>query len=76
MKPCRVFDGQLMFEPGRMIAGNAGILVTTVLYLKQTEHKRFLMVDAGMNDLMRPALYDAYHAIVPVREGQGAMQHL
>ena len=70
----RGFDGQLMFEPGRMIAGNAGVLVTTVLYVKQTEHKRFLMVDAGMNDLMRPALYDAYHAILPVREGQGGVQ--
>lgn len=58
------FDGTLLFEPGRMIAGNAGILVTRVIYLKETAHKRFVMVDAGMNDLLRPALYGAWHEVV------------
>ena len=56
----------LVMEPGRSIVGNAGILVTKTLYLKQGEDKTFVIVDAGMNDLMRPSLYDAYHHIVPV----------
>ena len=58
----------LMFEPGRMIVGNAGILVTRVLYLKRGEAKSFVIVDAGMNDLVRPTLYEAHHDIRPVRE--------
>ncbi|WDI33064.1 diaminopimelate decarboxylase [Hyphococcus flavus] len=57
---------QLIFEPGRMIAGNAGILVTRVIYDKKGEARRFLIVDAAMNDLIRPALYDAHHDILPV----------
>lgn len=57
---------KIIMEPGRFIAGNAGILVTKVLYLKDNGFKKFLIVDAGMNDLIRPALYDAYHEIVPV----------
>jgi len=61
-------DIQLIFEPGRMIVGNAGILVARVIYEKAGEAKRFLILDAGMNDLIRPALYDAYHAIMPVAE--------
>tara|TARA_R110001592_G_scaffold13388_4_gene61497 strand:- start:3814 stop:5079 length:1266 start_codon:yes stop_codon:yes gene_type:complete len=56
------------FEPGRLIAGNAGVLVTRVLYAKDGSTRRFVIVDAAMNDLIRPALYDAYHAIVPVTE--------
>jgi len=56
----------LVMEPGRSIVGNAGILVTKTLYLKQGEDKTFVIVDAGMNDLMRPSLYDAYHHITPV----------
>jgi len=56
----------IALEPGRAIAGNAGILVTRVEYLKPTEHKNFAIVDAAMNDLMRPALYDAHHEILPV----------
>ena len=56
---------QLIFEPGRMIAGNAGMLVSRVLYVKQGEERRFLIIDAAMNDLIRPALYDAYHDIIP-----------
>ena len=57
---------RLLFEPGRMIAGNAGILVTRVLYVKRGASKIFTIVDAGMNDLMRPTLYEAYHEILPV----------
>ncbi len=56
----------LLMEPGRSIVGNAGVLVTKVLYLKKGEGKEFVIVDAGMNDLMRPSLYDAYHNIIPV----------
>ena len=59
---------RLLFEPGRMIAGNAGILVTRVLYVKRGASKTFTIVDAGMNDLMRPTLYEAYHEIWPVVE--------
>jgi diaminopimelate decarboxylase len=58
----------LVFEPGRMIVGNAGILVTRVLYVKVGVGKHFAIVDAAMNDLLRPALYDAYHEIIPVVE--------
>ncbi len=61
-------DCQVIFEPGRVIVGNAGVLVTRVLYVKHGATRRFAIVDAAMNDLMRPALYDAYHAIVPVAE--------
>ncbi|NPB08795.1 MAG: diaminopimelate decarboxylase [Thermodesulfobacteria bacterium] len=56
----------LVLEPGRVLVGNAGILVTKVLYYKETPTKKFLIVDAGMNDLLRPAFYQAYHEIVPV----------
>jgi diaminopimelate decarboxylase len=56
----------LIMEPGRSIVGNAGILVTKTLYLKKGEEKEFLIVDAGMNDLIRPSLYNAYHQILPV----------
>jgi diaminopimelate decarboxylase len=59
---------RLIFEPGRLLVGNAGILVTRVLYLKHGEAKTFVIVDAGMNDLIRPTLYEAHHEIVPVRE--------
>jgi diaminopimelate decarboxylase len=58
----------LIFEPGRLIVGNAGILVTRVVYLKRGEAKTFVIVDAGMNDLIRPTLYEAHHEIRPVRE--------
>jgi diaminopimelate decarboxylase len=59
---------KLIFEPGRLIVGNAGILLTRVLYVKRGEAKTFVIVDAGMNDLVRPTLYDAYHEIRAVRE--------
>ena len=62
----RDLDCTFIFEPGRVIVGNAGILVTRVLYTKENEGKRFLIVDAGMNDLVRPSLYGSYHQILPV----------
>ena len=62
---------QLAFEPGRCIVGNAGILVARVLYVKEGATRRFVILDAAMNDLIRPALYDAWHEIVPV-DGAGA----
>jgi diaminopimelate decarboxylase len=61
-------DVTLILEPGRVIVGNAGILVTEVQYLKETETKTFVIVDGGMNDLIRPALYGSYQAIQPVAE--------
>lgn len=61
-------DLEVVFEPGRLIAGNAGILVAQVLYLKHGDAKNFLIVDAAMNDLIRPTLYDAFHEIRPVVE--------
>jgi diaminopimelate decarboxylase len=63
-------DCKLIFEPGRLIVGNAGILVTRVLYVKRGEVKTFVIVDAGMNDLVRPTLYDAHHDIRAVREAK------
>ena len=67
----RDLDCRLIFEPGRLIVGNAGILVTRVLFVKRGEAKNFVIVDAAMNDLIRPTLYDAHHEIWPVR-GAGA----
>ena len=61
---------KLIFEPGRLIVGNAGILVTRVLYVKRGEAKTFIIVDAGMNDLIRPTLYEAHHEIWPVRQSR------
>jgi len=62
----RDIDCTIIFEPGRVIVGNAGILVSEVLYTKTSAGKRFVIVDAGMNDLIRPSLYDSYHNIQPV----------
>ena len=59
---------KILLEPGRLLAGNAGVLLTRVRYLKQSGQKKFAIVDAGMNDLIRPALYHSYHEIVPVDE--------
>jgi diaminopimelate decarboxylase len=61
-------DVQVILEPGRVIAGNSGVLLTTALYEKPAPDRTFLILDAGMNDLMRPALYDAHHDIVPLKE--------
>ncbi|HXX25171.1 MAG TPA: diaminopimelate decarboxylase [Pseudolabrys sp.] len=64
----RDLNCRLIFEPGRLLVGNAGILVTRVLFVKHGEAKHFIVVDAAMNDLIRPTLYDAYHEIWPVAE--------
>lgn len=64
----RGFDCTLILEPGRVIVGNAGVLVSKVLYIKENEEKRFVIVDAGMNDLVRPSYYGSYHQILPVKE--------
>jgi diaminopimelate decarboxylase len=62
---------KIVVEPGRFIAGNAGILVTRVEFVKKTGRKNFVIVDAAMNDLIRPAFYDAYHEIVPLTRNHG-----
>jgi diaminopimelate decarboxylase len=62
---------RVLLEPGRFISGNAGLLVTRVEYVKRTGRKNFVIVDAAMNDLIRPAFYDSYHQIVPLRQRKG-----
>jgi diaminopimelate decarboxylase len=66
----RAIGLRVLLEPGRLLVGNAGVLLTRVRYIKKAEHKKFVIVDAGMNDLIRPALYQSYHEIIPVREAQ------
>jgi diaminopimelate decarboxylase len=66
--PLRELGTRILVEPGRFLVGNAGILLTRVRYIKQTAEKKFAIVDAGMNDLIRPALYHSYHEIVPVKK--------
>jgi diaminopimelate decarboxylase len=65
-------EARIVLEPGRVIVGNAGVLVTQVLYRKGGEDKDFIVVDAGMNDLLRPSLYDAFHEVRPVDESRAA----
>jgi diaminopimelate decarboxylase len=72
----RDLDCTLIFEPGRLIVGNAGILVTRVQYVKRGEAKTFVVVDAGMNDLIRPTLYEAHHEIWPVKEASVSAKRL
>lgn len=67
-------DVRLVLEPGRVIVGNAGVLVTRVLFRKDGDHKKFMVVDAGMNDLIRPSLYDAFHEVLSVREAAGGQR--
>jgi diaminopimelate decarboxylase len=67
----RDLDVTVILEPGRVLVGNAAILVTRLLYTKETPAKNFFVVDAGMNDLIRPSLYGSYHAIQPVRQSPG-----
>ncbi|AXX96818.1 diaminopimelate decarboxylase [Profundibacter amoris] len=67
-------DCEIEIEPGRLIAGNAGILVAEVIYVKQGEDRQFLIVDAAMNDLIRPAMYEAHHDILPVVEAEAGME--
>src|SRR6184192_4400131 len=66
--PLRDLGIQILVEPGRFLVGNSGVLLTRVLYIKKSGAKTFAIVDAGMNDLIRPALYHSYHEIVPVEE--------
>ena len=61
---------KIILEPGRYITANAGVLITKIIYDKRTNEKNFLIVDAAMNDLLRPALYNAYHSIIPVKENK------
>lgn len=67
-------DLEILIEPGRAIAGNAGILVTRVEFLKNNDEKHFAIIDAAMNDLMRPALYSAWQEIIPVQKKEGQVQ--
>ncbi|HBO59756.1 MAG TPA: diaminopimelate decarboxylase [Alphaproteobacteria bacterium] len=69
------FDGEFVFEPGRCLSGDAGVLVASVVRVKQTGEKSFAVLDAGMNDLVRPAMYDAYHNIVAVKGGEAVKKY-
>ncbi|MEK7400614.1 MAG: diaminopimelate decarboxylase, partial [Candidatus Poribacteria bacterium] len=62
---------KIILEPGRLLVGNAGVLLTTVLYKKTRDNKNFIIIDAGMNDLIRPALYGSYHEIIPIKRVAG-----
>ncbi|MFI5352098.1 MAG: diaminopimelate decarboxylase [Candidatus Binatales bacterium] len=74
LAPIAGLDLRIITEPGRVIVGNAGVFVTRVLYIKETDVRRFVIVDGAMNDLIRPVLYEAYHAIWPVEQRAGARQ--
>ena len=76
IKPLRSLKVHLLLEPGRSIVGAAGVLLTRVIYRKTNHNKRFVIVDAGMNDLLRPALYGAQHEIVPVVRSPGGEKEL
>ena len=71
IEPLKALGLRILFEPGRFIVGNAGVLLTSVLYRKSTPTKNFVIVDAGMNDLIRPALYEGYHEIEPLKQPKG-----
>ncbi len=71
LEPLAGLDATFVLEPGRMLVANAGVLLTRVLYRKKTPAKQFVIVDAGMNDLIRPALYEAHHDVVPVERVPG-----
>ena len=62
------YNSKIIFEPGRSIIGNTGILVSKIIYIKENQSKNFIILDAGMNDLMRPALYGAKHRIIPLNK--------
>ena len=66
---------EVEIEPGRLIVGNAGLLVSSVIYLKEGEGRNFLILDAAMNDLVRPAMYDAHHDIVPVQRPEAGANY-
>ena len=61
-------NSKIIFEPGRSIVGNSGILISKIIYIKEGYKKDFVILDAAMNDLMRPALYNAKHRIIPIRK--------
>ena len=61
---------KIIFEPGRFIAGNSSILISKIIYIKKNNNKTFIILDAGMNDLMRPALYNAHHEIIPIKKNK------
>jgi len=61
-------NSKIIFEPGRFIIGNTGILIAKIIYIKKSSRKNFIILDAGMNNLMRPALYDAHHQIIPLKK--------
>ena len=67
-------DIKIIFEPGRIISASSGVLLSKVLYVKETKHKKFLILDSGFNDLIRPAMYDSYHEIIPCFEGTNEME--
>ncbi len=75
-KHVRALDCRIIFEPGRLIVGNAGILVGSVIYVKHAGHKNFVIADTAMNDLIRPTLYDAWHEITPVVEPAPDATHI
>jgi diaminopimelate decarboxylase len=68
LPPLRELKLRILLEPGRLVVGNAGVLLTRIRYIKRTGQKKFVIVDAGMNDLIRPSLYHSFHEIVPVEE--------
>jgi diaminopimelate decarboxylase len=70
LPPLRELNMKILLEPGRLLVGNAGVLLTRVRYIKSSGQKKFAIVDAGMNDLIRPALYHSYHEIVPVERAK------
>ena len=74
--PLRELGVKIIIEPGRVLVGNAGILLTRVLYVKETDVKRFVVVDGAMNDLIRPVLYEAFHEIRPVEQHQPASMQI
>jgi len=63
-------NSQIIFEPGRFIMGNTSILISKIIYIKESSNKKFIILDAGMNDMMRPALYNAYHKIIPLKKSR------
>ena len=75
-KHVRDLDAKVIFEPGRLIAGNAGIFVTEVIYVKEGADRVFVIVDGAMNDLIRPTLYDAYHEVRPVNVARGSSSRI
>lgn len=76
LQRCENDDLELIIEPGRAISANAGILITRIEYIKETQHKKFAVVDAAMNDLIRPALYNAHQEILPVLNRENQPQHV